>query len=571
MQLLHAGALTVKYDNGSLRHLSHGHMEIVRMIYFALRDHNWGTMPFTISDEKIEASVDSFRISYRCTHNRENENLVAWDCKISGDSDGTIEFTINGKVLTDFRKNRAGFCLLHPLQNMMGRAVEIQHPVGATKTTFPVHIDPENPFKNIVGMKWSLTGQQFALRFTGDIFETEDQRNWADASFKTFCTPLDKPFPTLIRKGDTISQSIRFSVGGQLNRVPTISDVIELSDTNTEWTVPPLGVAASTEVEELSPQHLSLLKDLHLNHYRIDITPSQNDWVTKFSRECVIASSIGASAEIVLHLSADFEAEITAFTQLCLQNRLRINSVLLLSKDRMVTDEKIFSAMSSLKQGIKEIKVGAGTNYNFTEINRNRFGTTPFDFIGFGIHPQEHAFDDLTIIENMEAQLHTVKSTRGIYGQTIGVHVSPVTIRRRYNPYATNASELLKSNAERADPRQSTAFVAAWTFGSFCSLGLGGCSSVTYFQTVGKQGIIPADGEVYPVYHTLKLLAQMQGSKVRQLSSDRPLEVQGIINIETSDGIFGNFAGTTKRFSYAGKTQTLAPHEIRIIRSDSAK
>ena len=30
---------------------------------------------------------------------------------------------------------------------------------------------------------------------TGDVFEMEDQRNWTDASFKTYCTPLRQPFP----------------------------------------------------------------------------------------------------------------------------------------------------------------------------------------------------------------------------------------------------------------------------------------------------------------------------------------------------------------------------------------
>lgn len=29
--------------------------------------------------------------------------------------------------------------------------------------------------------------------FEGDVFEMEDQRNWTDASYKTYCTPWGCP------------------------------------------------------------------------------------------------------------------------------------------------------------------------------------------------------------------------------------------------------------------------------------------------------------------------------------------------------------------------------------------
>ena len=36
--------------------------------------------------------------------------------------------------------------------------------------------------------------------FNGETFEMEDQRNWTDASFKTYCTPLSLPYPIKIIK-----------------------------------------------------------------------------------------------------------------------------------------------------------------------------------------------------------------------------------------------------------------------------------------------------------------------------------------------------------------------------------
>src|SRR5436189_43618 len=46
------------------------------------------------------------------------------------------------------------------------------------------------------------------VRFDGEVFETEDQRNWTDASFKTYGTPLAQPFPVWIERGTQIEQSV---------------------------------------------------------------------------------------------------------------------------------------------------------------------------------------------------------------------------------------------------------------------------------------------------------------------------------------------------------------------------
>ena len=53
--------------------------------------------------------------------------------------------------------------------------------------------------------------------FTGDLFETEDQRNWTDASFKTYCTPIGLAHPFRAEPGQRFEQSvtIRVDEGGR--------------------------------------------------------------------------------------------------------------------------------------------------------------------------------------------------------------------------------------------------------------------------------------------------------------------------------------------------------------------
>ena len=50
---------------------------------------------------------------------------------------------------------------------------------------------------------------QLLLSFDGDSFELEDQRNWGDASFKTYCTPLRKGFPRAVRRGTLIAHRVK--------------------------------------------------------------------------------------------------------------------------------------------------------------------------------------------------------------------------------------------------------------------------------------------------------------------------------------------------------------------------
>src|SRR5258707_15141553 len=55
-------------------------------------------------------------------------------------------------------------------------------------------------------------GVSAEVRFEGDIFEMEDQRNWTDASYKTYCTPLGLPFPAKVEKGARVKQAVTFTL-----------------------------------------------------------------------------------------------------------------------------------------------------------------------------------------------------------------------------------------------------------------------------------------------------------------------------------------------------------------------
>ena len=53
----------------------------------------------------------------------------------------------------------------------------------------------------------------------GDTFEMEDQRNWMDASYKTYVRPLALPWPYPIEQGRRFTQSVALTVEGALPAV----------------------------------------------------------------------------------------------------------------------------------------------------------------------------------------------------------------------------------------------------------------------------------------------------------------------------------------------------------------
>jgi D-apionolactonase len=52
----------LKYENGAIRWIKNNGAEIVRMIYSAVRDQNWGTIEPEIMEEKIAENRKGFQV-----------------------------------------------------------------------------------------------------------------------------------------------------------------------------------------------------------------------------------------------------------------------------------------------------------------------------------------------------------------------------------------------------------------------------------------------------------------------------------------------------------------------------
>jgi D-apionolactonase len=504
-RMLNAGPLHILYQDGFLRRISLGGHEILRMMYFALRDENWWTYPLQITEEEFSGDAHHFDIHYKGQSENDKQKVLDWKCHLRGDAHGTILFEITGTVLENILKNRAGFCILHPIRELAGQPCEILHANGSTtKTHFPKWVDPENPFKELCGMRWHGQSHRFELKLEGDLFETEDQRNWSDASFKTFCTPLALPFPAMVQKGQIIHQKITFTISPSHQETFEKGPQFPVISKNK---LPQIGLSISTETEVLTDEAATLLRGLGLSHVRADIRCYEAGWKEKLLADGRYAKKLKLPLEACITFPEKFATEADELFTLLEAESIPLKQIMLLSEGKLVTSQELINFTPTIRSRFPQSKIGAGTDYNFTELNRNRFDSATLDFVGFAIQPQEHAFDDISIMENTEAHADVVLSAARLYpGKEI--HISPLTLKKRYNPYATNPAFRILTAEQRSDPRQLEEFCAEFVEASLKQLTDAGATSVTLFQTTGAQGIMSVEGKPYPVYTAIRKLQE---------------------------------------------------------------
>ena len=512
---LQAGKIEMIYENGFLRYLCSGNAELLRMIYFAVRDKDWNTIPSEIVNESIKIDTNSFTISYDRIFN-EGDIRMRWQVLIEGRENSGIFFEARGKALHRFLKNRAGLCILHPVKENAGRPVIITHTDGGMEEqVFPVHISPHQPFKDISAMQWfPLPGSVANLHFAGDIFETEDQRNWTDHSFKTYCTPLDLPFPAMMEEGDEVFQSCSFSFSAD-RIVPAIAppDNEVTYDDDDLVPIPPVGLGRSAVRTE---NYLEVLKDLSrigFSHYRVDIRLAEVDWQKTLQEVLLESRCLDAPLEIALFLNGGKTEEFEKFLDAEIAESDLSSIILLQDNVACINQHSVDAILPLIRQRFPGILIGCGTDGHFAALNRSDIGTGDFDFVSYSMHPQAHAFDHATLIENTEGQGETVLSARHRFATR--VHVSRVMLHER----------------DKIDPRQQKQFGAVWTMASLKYLVEAGAASLTYFEALGDKGICSYENGLrpFPLLGIFEELLSGNWTHVIKSKTKNPLKATSLI------------------------------------------
>jgi D-apionolactonase len=552
---LSAGPLSLLYEDGGLRYIKLGSREIIRRIYVAVRDENWNTIPSKITNLHIESSNDRFDISFD-VHNKRDEIDFLWRGTIRGEDDGTITFSMDGEALSTFKKNRIGICVLHPIKECAGSPCLIEKIDGSIESTsFPRYISPHQPFLDLKAISHQVVEDLWAkVRFDGDIFETEDQRNWTDASYKTYSTPLSLPFPVEIRKGTKVSQSVTIQLKGsnlyniaskesRYNADNSLS--FELSKPSS-ITLPRLGLNISRLNQPLSQKEIGLLRALNLSHLRLDLVVSSPDFSSLLKRASDEAKTLDLQLEIALFLSDEAANELQLLAEELEAIKPNVAAWSIFNKSSVSTPEALVRlARRYLSTYDPDAKIGGGTYAWFTELNRNRPPLEALDFVTYAASPQVHAFDNLTLIENLEGLASTIESARQ-FTKEIPLVIGPITLKPRLNPVATNSDKdsLVEQLSDEIDVRQFSLFGAGWTVGALRRIADEAVYSATLYETIGLHGLIATEidradlkdsplssipvGSISPIYYVLQAVSDFRDGKIVPINLNDPLKVDGL-------------------------------------------
>jgi hypothetical protein len=522
-----AGPLELVYQDGSLRYLRCGGREVLRRIYVAVRDAQWGTIPARLSEVDIQAGRGSFRIGFVAEHGA-NPVLFRWRGSISGTSKGTIEFEMDGEVVTAFARNRVGLCVIHPLDGFAGQPCEIESVAGERyASTVPAAVSPHQPFLNVAAVSHDAApGCRVEVRFSGDVFETEDHRNWTDAGFKTYCTPLALPFPVEVRAGERVRQSVTVKLmGAPPATVRAAHPPVKLDFSGVERPLPALGASVASPSWNPEPWHLDRLRALRLDFLRLPVPATEDPGE---------ALRLDLPVEAVIQLEVDPAHQLEAAAEWAGRTKLRVCRWVLLGPGGLPPDE---AAGQAARRILPREPIAAGARDNFAELNRNRPPAGAFDALAFPVNPQVHATDILSLMENCAAQRDALLTARS-FAAGAPVCLSPVSL-----------------HPSEADPRQRSLFCAAWTVASLKYAIEGGAAAAVYFETGGRRGLMAAGQEqVFPVWHVLADVAEFRGGVALDCRSSEPLAIDALVLQRGSDRrvIAANLTPEPQRLSLRG-------------------
>lgn len=520
VRLLSAGPWTAQLVGDELAHVSYAGRPVLRAVKAVVRDQDWRTPKPSVQNVEIKQDDDGLQVRWAVAFAGYG---VEYDGQLTAEfTPATVEISFEGAAAQAFRSNRIGLVVLHPPAEA-GREITVEHPDGGgTAAQFPHDISPHQPFTDIAALEWADAGTAFRLSFTGDVFETEDQRNWTDASFKTYSTPLSLPFPVAVAAGDTVRQSVLLEAAtlepqeaveaaAVAARVASSLPTAVSARIGAEaGRVPALAVGAGSQPGVLPeiPGLDALVVELVDEENYAD----RSLWAAQLQAAAAAASIQRAGLDIRAVTADPVGAVADLAPYLPQAKRLAV-----FHPGTHITEPDSWPA---LKESAHAAGFGgsllAGTRAHFTELNRESSRTpSDSDALTFSITPQMHSTEAAHVIDSVPMQRLVAQNALRLSGGR-PVHVGPVTLLPRFNAVATSGVD---AEAE-ADELQGEPFTAAWTLASIKALTMDGVASISYFEASGPRGISDASGQLSAAGELLKELAGLRDSVVLSVDAD---------------------------------------------------
>ena len=497
---LDAGPLSFELIGGRFGPVhAHGH-EVWHGMAFLFRDAGWGTPEPVFEDIAHHADGQGFQLELRghipclpsdVAGGPAEGARIALHLTVQGRNDGSLLLRAQATPTHPLRTNRCGWVLMHPM-HVAGCALEVLHGDGrSSRSTWPEEVPAWPPFMGVRGLRHEYAPGLWAeALLPGEDYELEDQRNNADASFKTYSRSNLMPRPYVLRPQQPLVREMHLRVPAQAPTSPSHPAPVplQLRAPAQDKPMPRLGLAITAASSHcIEPWETELLRQwrpayLHLTLWS-DTLAADIDW--QGVRTLLDASGAGLRLDVCAREGlGEGGPQDAAVRQLAQQ--LAAAGVAPASVAALPCGPQAAAWLRPLFPGAA---IGGGTPHFFAQLNRLE-GSGAEDFMAFTVCPIVHGTDDDSVMHGLQSLPSLLETARRRHPGRAW-QLGPSWLPARASPLGPQppSDGRHRTALARQDPRTRGLFGAAWLLGHLAAATRAGVQALTLPPLLGDDGL----------------------------------------------------------------------------------
>jgi D-apionolactonase len=410
---------------------------------------------------------------------------------------------------------RTGPAVLHPLEfsgvEMVASSEDGDHRVAAGPGIAPWPLA-----SGYRGLAFRARHCGVTLEFAGALFEMEDQRNWADATLKSYCPPLSAPRPLSLPAPSrhNYSVTVELSLPGSRRAGPGRRPAelcLEPCAPPTGGRLPTLGLTHPGGRPGPGTAEALAAAGAGFVHLLVDL--GDDDWAGDLARQLEGFSMLPGKAQVTAECPPDRRGALRRLADIA---AARAGTVFLFEPGSSLTSPDLAEAGREAFAGTG-LRVGGGSRGHFAELNRHPALPDAVEVVCVPLSSAAHDDDVLALVSSTGAFAAVLAGAQKVAGDR-ALYAGPVGFLPVYDPWADPGEQTgARQMWDRGHHRQKSVFAAAWMAAAVAALVAGPAAEACLFGTTGGRGVLvegPDGARATPALTALALLAPLAGRPV---------------------------------------------------------
>jgi len=512
-----SGGWTMALTGHGLEHVTYEGHVVAPRIFFSVRDESWHSpeIPLSYAFRANPAPPDARAAT---------GGQVSVAGRVAGlplAVSGTVavlgrSLRVTFELVVEARVDvaRAGPCVLHEPPEV-GAVISAGPPLSEISVLVPAHISARPIVSGFHRLRLPADGAIVTIEFDGGTYETEDQRNWGDATFKSYCPPVSVERPLRLAPGRRAAFGatllVEDAAPGAVRRAPvavgaTPGDLAELGACIPVAKPPPIGLThpggeldgtALSRIAEVRPAFVHLLVDFE-----------DDDWSVRLRRDLDVAKQLAGCAVLTVDCPRGREAQLARLASACSGVA---DTVFPFGSEEPITSDRLADAGRRAFEG-SGIRVGAGTRGHFASLNVAGRVPDAAEVVEVALAGAAHD-DDRRALTTGPASFAAILADARRIAAGRELYLGPVGLAPTFDSWSPPGAALgVRAAWDGAHRRHASRFGAAWAVAAYAALAPLGPARVCLAGTVGGRGVgVLAGGRFHPhpLHAALARLAAM--------------------------------------------------------------